>query len=353
MKYIVYQVTNKENGKLYIGVHKTENPDVFDGYIGNGICVGYSLENPKTAYQHALKKYGYKAFVRTTLKVFDKLEDALSYEAFLVTPEFVKQDNNYNTAVGGGYAIIYKTIYQFNNRKELVRTWEGNPSVAEFYGISKQVVNYAILHKKIILDSYFSYDESPIFEEFTTYRNELFEFSDTGDLLNTYKSTRDAAEKTGYNLKSIEAAATEKKIYKNHYWTRNPDDIYNIIKINHLYKLTYKPVILYNDKKEVIKEYRNMREAAAELNLSYDTIKQGARLGRLVNGMYYFSYTNVVTKATKIGQYENGELVKVWDTVAQCAKVHPKCREVLKGQRNQTHGYTFKYLEEDQVNDIV
>ena len=33
MKYIVYQITNKENGKIYIGVHKTINPDIFDGYM--------------------------------------------------------------------------------------------------------------------------------------------------------------------------------------------------------------------------------------------------------------------------------------------------------------------------------
>ena len=39
MKYIVYQTTNLINNKIYIGVHKTVNPDIFDGYIGNGgIC---------------------------------------------------------------------------------------------------------------------------------------------------------------------------------------------------------------------------------------------------------------------------------------------------------------------------
>ena len=36
IKYIVYITINRCNGKFYIGVHKT-NPDVFDGYIGNGI----------------------------------------------------------------------------------------------------------------------------------------------------------------------------------------------------------------------------------------------------------------------------------------------------------------------------
>ena len=30
MKYIVYQTINIKNNKIYIGVHKTENPDVFD-----------------------------------------------------------------------------------------------------------------------------------------------------------------------------------------------------------------------------------------------------------------------------------------------------------------------------------
>ena len=36
MKYIVYITINLCNGKFYIGVHRT-NPEVFDGYIGNGI----------------------------------------------------------------------------------------------------------------------------------------------------------------------------------------------------------------------------------------------------------------------------------------------------------------------------
>ena len=44
MKYIVYLTTNlkslyKNTPKIYIGVHKTEDPEIFDGYIGCGCWV--------------------------------------------------------------------------------------------------------------------------------------------------------------------------------------------------------------------------------------------------------------------------------------------------------------------------
>lgn len=39
MKYIVYLTTNLVNKKIYIGVHGTENPDKFDGYLGNGVKI--------------------------------------------------------------------------------------------------------------------------------------------------------------------------------------------------------------------------------------------------------------------------------------------------------------------------
>ena len=73
MKYIVYQTTSKINNKIYIGVHKTEDPDTFDGYLGNGVYIyrPSSYMHPKTHFQFAVKKYGIKNFIRTTLKVFD------------------------------------------------------------------------------------------------------------------------------------------------------------------------------------------------------------------------------------------------------------------------------------------
>lgn len=81
-KYIVYETTNLINGKIYVGLHKTENPDIFDGYLGNGIIVTqpYTYMYAKTAFQAAVKKYGPKNFKRKTLAIFNTLEEASNLE---------------------------------------------------------------------------------------------------------------------------------------------------------------------------------------------------------------------------------------------------------------------------------
>ena len=101
MKYIVYKTTCLANNKIYIGVHKTKDPDIFDGYLGCGVEVGYSLSNPKTAFQRAIKKHGYNNFKRETLFIFDSEIDAYSKEAEIVNIEFVKRRDTYNSCVGG------------------------------------------------------------------------------------------------------------------------------------------------------------------------------------------------------------------------------------------------------------
>ena len=59
MKYIVYEITNKVNGKIYVGVHKTENLN--DGYMGSGKNI-----------KDAIKKYGIDNFDKKYLSIFDK-----------------------------------------------------------------------------------------------------------------------------------------------------------------------------------------------------------------------------------------------------------------------------------------
>lgn len=86
--YFLYLITNKITNKIYVGVHATDNLD--DGYLGSGIHI-----------ERAVKKYGADNFERTIVKFFDNEVDMFLAEADVVTPEFVKEDTNYNIAPGG------------------------------------------------------------------------------------------------------------------------------------------------------------------------------------------------------------------------------------------------------------
>lgn len=95
---------NKINGKIYVGVHKTNNPYKFDGYLGNGVWIrknGGIFHNPLTAFQRAFNKYGSDSFSRHTLMVLDSEEEAYEMEAKVVTEEFIASGKSYNIAIGG------------------------------------------------------------------------------------------------------------------------------------------------------------------------------------------------------------------------------------------------------------
>ena len=82
LKFIVYQTINIVNNKIYVGVHGTQNPEIFDGYIGNGVNINYpsTYKNPKYPFQYAVNKYGTSNFRRTTLYIFDNEEEAYNKE---------------------------------------------------------------------------------------------------------------------------------------------------------------------------------------------------------------------------------------------------------------------------------
>lgn len=95
---LVYKTTNIINGKIYIGVHCTD--DLEDGYIGSGI---YNQEDTiyNTVFHRAVRKHGYKNFKRDILYEFGSAELAYWWESYLVDEDFIKRVDTYNMQTGG------------------------------------------------------------------------------------------------------------------------------------------------------------------------------------------------------------------------------------------------------------
>jgi hypothetical protein len=87
--YIVYQITNKINSNIYIGIHITKN--IKDGYMGSG-----------TNIDKAIKEFGKENFEKIVLWNFDNKNDMLLKEHELVNDIFVNRKDTYNVILGGG-----------------------------------------------------------------------------------------------------------------------------------------------------------------------------------------------------------------------------------------------------------
>jgi group I intron endonuclease len=101
--YTVYKVTNKINGKIYIGSHKTKNLN--DNYFGS-----------EKYLIRALQKYGLESFTKEILFVFDNPEDMYAKEAEIVDENFIAEENTYNLKRGGFGGFDYvNDVGKFSN----------------------------------------------------------------------------------------------------------------------------------------------------------------------------------------------------------------------------------------------
>ena len=86
--YGIYKITNKVNGKMYIGKHTTDNLD--DGYLGSGVYIC-----------NAVKKYGKEAFTKEWLEFAENAEDLNYLERMYVDEEWIARPDTYNLKLGG------------------------------------------------------------------------------------------------------------------------------------------------------------------------------------------------------------------------------------------------------------
>ena len=103
--YLIYQIINTVNGKIYIGKHITKNID--DEYFGSGKYL-----------KRAQQKYGLDKFIKIILFELQNKEEMDLLEKCVVTEAFCARPDTYNIKVGGegGWDYVNNELHLNGNK---------------------------------------------------------------------------------------------------------------------------------------------------------------------------------------------------------------------------------------------
>jgi len=211
MKWILYQTLCLVNKKLYVGYHVTEDPNVFDGYLGCGVYVQRpsSYKKRETPFQCAVEKYGPDKFWRSTLAIVDTKEEVAKLEALIVNEDFIRREDTYNIKLGdeGGcpdgwgvniymYNLEGEFVKEFNSALECNRSFDENAS-------NGSAVLKAIRTGQTLHGYQFSREKVPFMKKWEAkkgshnFKRKVGKYDMNMNLVKIYESTL-AAKKDGY-----------------------------------------------------------------------------------------------------------------------------------------------------------
>lgn len=359
-KYIVYLTINTVNNKIYIGEHKTKNPDVFDGYIGNGVNINYpsTYMNPKYPFQYAVKKYGTSSFKRSILYVFNTEKEALDKEEELVNIDFVKRKDTYNIVRGGRLKPNFyyrKKIYQFDTKGNLVKEWNDVYDAADFIETWKQSIYSAIDHKRRLLGYYWSFFKTINIEEYSSpnISQKVYKYdSTTLKCVGIYESINSAAKINGYTPGNLYTKIQSNSLTRGNYYSLKLYDEYIPSP-----KLSLKNKTIYVYNLNGYYEWEgSLKETYIYLGLSsnrqiYYAIKANKpikdKLISLEKHNKITPYKKPNNKKAVLIYTKNGKFIEECESIAQACKKYKldssTVNKILKGTGKSTKGYTIKY----------
>lgn len=358
MKWIVYQTLNIVNNKIYIGVHKTENPDVFDGYLGCGINTRspYSYNKRLTPFHCAVAKYGPSKFKRTTLAVFDNKLDAYKLEESIVTLDFIRRTDVYNACIGGfGGSKGLNPVYQFSLDGIFIQEWDTMQDVADFYYTSHTAVMHAVHNKTGYQNCFWSHEKQINISEYTNYKKgtQVYKYDGiTGKFITGYSSMFEAAKDNNVLIQQIQSAVKCGYKAAGYYYSKDILDGYlGGIKVS----IKNIPIYAYTLNGEFVKELNGSEEICEFLNAKFiNAVTTAMRQKRPYHG-YQLSVEKldrmepvIDKKNIKKAVYQytlEGVFVKKFNSITEAVNEYGTgVQRCLKGQQKHCHNYVFKFL---------
>lgn len=357
MKWILYQTINIVNNKIYIGVHKTENPDVFDGYLGCGVVATspYSYNKKQTPFHCAVAKYGPSKFRRSVLAVFDNKIDAYKMEESIVTLDFIRRTDVYNACIGGfGGTKGLRPVYQFDLNGSLLKEWDTMQDVADFYCTSHTAVMHAVNYKTGYQNYFWSHEKQINLIEYKNYvgGTPVYKYDGTtGKFLTSYASMSEAAKANNLLIQQIQSAVKGGYKAGNYYFSK---DVFDTYAGNSKLSIKNIPIYAYDLEGNFVKELNGSKEICEFLGTRFiNAVTTAMRQKRIYKG-YQLSVEKVEKMSPAIDkrnikkpivQYSlDGTFVKEFDSTTEAVRLYGTgVTRCLKGQQKYCHNFIFKY----------
>lgn len=359
-KYIVYQTTNTVNNYIYIGVHKTKDPDVFDGYLGCGVYNSwpYTYMFAKTKFQEAVKKYGPKNFNRTTIAVFNTAEEAFNLEEEIVNEAFLERHDVYNMVLGGIYGMYEGKkipVYRYTLNGDYMEEFPSFAEAAAQLNCDYTLISYAVRKKSIAKKSFWNTDKQQHID-LTNYTfgssetKQIYVYDLEGSFVREYESIAEAAHEFNTYTRCISRSA-ELGILFNKEWQFCfiKADNYSIAKFKYFLQ---REVFKYNPDGSFNKAYTTQLDAEKEnpgVNISKAIrLKAPDKNNFFWSTQFLKNYNRpkLSNKKRKVGKYTlDNKLVKIYDSATAAERDNgTSVWKVLNGTNQSHKQHIYKYL---------
>lgn len=208
MYTILFMTLNIRNNKSLLGIHETENPYKFDGYLGEGIDrKNYkTIFNPKTPFQLDVKKYGFDAFLRVTIKVFNSKSDAQKFLNDILTDENISRKDVYNVD-------LEHSIHHYNGNGQYLKSYTNFKDAAKVNNCRGRSILIS-LQDRIYYNGYWTwikYDQYPYIKSIT--RRGVDVFNELGELVESFDTVNQCRKKYPNCIRVLKGLANKCKGY--------------------------------------------------------------------------------------------------------------------------------------------
>lgn len=356
MKYIVYKTTNLVNNYIYIGVHKTKDPYIFDGYIGCSVVVNRpsTYQKARTCFQKAVQEYGVKNFKREVIAIFDNADEAYDLEKQIVNENFIAREDVYNMVLGGVNSDVNGIkVFRYLSDGTFDCEFKSFEEAAKSSDCDAQQIRRATIYKNKCKGYYFSTDklnkiDLSLYEKSNS-KQIVYRYLVSGQFDTEFESQSKAARMNDLCLASLQRAIQFGYcVHEKYYFSTIKDDFYDRARQIYIWN---REVSKYDRDGSYIKTYTTQLEA--EKDNPNCNISKAIRLKKSdKNGCFWAlikvkNYNKRASKARKVGLFDNnGNLIKEWLSVKACSKeVGMGVENLFRGNQKRYKGKIYKYIE--------